>query len=216
MSEKSPFFSCLHSPAWGCQAQRRLAVVKLVLKYKPECWAPSLLLARKLESVLSLSLWNSEKTALWWQGQNFIAWVRNAIEVVRLINLKCLDLCWGLAVYSDGAGAGLRSSGHCFIPETRIHVTAYGPLSSYLSSAPTEWNHWRLNSHPRGYFLLKRLFWTTGFFVVVVRSLIFWKLTLFPLLPTLIPAVTPRSFPHCLMFACFPLCSIPTSFPQRR
>lgn len=44
------------------------AVVNLVFKYKRRSWAPLLLLARKLKSVLSLSLWNSEKTALWWQG----------------------------------------------------------------------------------------------------------------------------------------------------
>lgn len=39
------------------------AVVKLAFKYKPRSWAPLLFLARKLESVLSLSLWNSEKNS---------------------------------------------------------------------------------------------------------------------------------------------------------
>lgn len=59
-------------------------------------------------SVISKFVKFRKKTALWWQGQHFIAWVRNAIEVVRLINLKCLDLLEG-GTWCDGTSKELPS-----------------------------------------------------------------------------------------------------------
>ena len=98
------------------------AAVKLVFKYKPRFWALLLLLARKLESVLSLSLRNSEKKGLMVAGLGFYSLGKECHWSCQTHKLKMFR-SFGRreGAWCDGRSKELKSSGQCFISKALIH-----------------------------------------------------------------------------------------------
>lgn len=109
-------------PAWIQQATAFFAVVKLAFKYKPRSWAPLLFLARKLESVLSLSLWNSKKNSSVVAGLEFYSPGKECHWSCQTHKLKMFRSFGGRQHGVMVEVKSTKSTGQCFVPKTQIFL----------------------------------------------------------------------------------------------
>lgn len=139
-----PLHPLLH-PVWISQAAAFFfffSVVKLAFKYKRRSWAPLLFLARKLESVLSLSLWNSEKNSSVVAGLEFYSLGKECHWSCQTHKLKMFRSFGGREHGVMVEVRNAKSTGQCFIPKTLEHFYSLRSCLPASVSPLTKWNNY--------------------------------------------------------------------------